>query len=323
MEDAIKNFAQQFAYQPVIENEAALKKASTYIVSGMGGSHLAADLLLNYDPELDIVIHSDYGLPERPVSRLTNALFIASSYSGNTEEVIDGLEKALEKKIPAAAIATGGKLLDIAKRENLPYIELPNVGIQPRSALGYGFRGLLKLIGQDAALAASAKLATELDAEALRPQGNVMAGNLNGRVPVIYSSSRNKGVAYNWKIKFNETGKIPAFDNVVPELNHNEMTGFERKAMSARGLSEHFYFVVIKDTEDDPRVQKRMDVLAKLYADRGLHSEMIPLQGNGRLLRMFSSLVLADWAAYYTAIRYGADPDQVPMVEEFKKMIAN
>ena len=127
-------------------------------------------------------------------------------------------------------------------------------------------------------------------------------------------------LAHNWKIKFNETGKVPAFCNVFPELNHHEMTGFDVQDAS-RHLSEKFHFVFLKDDDDHPQVQKRMDITAKLYRDRNLPVEILMLQGQSRVEKMFSSLVLADWTAYHTGEGYGLETEQVPMVEEFKGLI--
>src|SRR3989338_8873481 len=228
MSDAIQGFAKQFAYIPHIEN--AKKRKKTYprmIVTGMGGSRLPALILSAWKPELPLVIWNDYGLPAIPKSELTKTLVIVSSYSGNTEEALDGLTIALKKKMPVACIAVGGKLLDIAKRKQLPYVELPNTGIQPRSALGFSLRGLLALVGDTNGLKESRRLADVLHPEAHKEEGEKLAALLKGRVPVVYTSLANLPIAYNWKIKLNETGKIPAFYNVLPELNHNEMTGFD------------------------------------------------------------------------------------------------
>ena len=148
-----------------------------------------------------------------------------------------------------------------------------------------------------------------------------LAETLKGKVPVIYSSATNKSIAYNWKIKFNETGKIPAFYNVVPELNHNEMTGFDAKESSAK-LSENFHFIFLKDDSDHPQNLKRMEVMEKLYADRGFPVSVLELRGSSKIEKIFSSLVLADWAAYHTAEIYGLESEQVPMVEEFKKLVS-
>jgi glucose/mannose-6-phosphate isomerase len=260
----------------------------------------------------------DYGLPARVE---TDTLVIASSYSGNTEETISAYEEARRQNLPLAALAVGGKLIAMAKRDGVPYVQMPNTGIQPRSALGFSLRALLALMGQEQLLAESARLEHSLDAEALQAGGEALAAKLAGRMPVIYASQRNYAVAYNWKIKFNETGKIPAFMNAVPELNHNEMTGFDVTDAS-RELSERFAFVLLKDEGDHSRVQKRMDILERLYQERGLMVEALPLTGASRIHAVFASLLLADWAAVATAAHYGLESEQVPMVEEFKKLIA-
>lgn len=320
MSDAIKSFANQFAYEPTIENSKKLKKYKKYILSGMGGSHLAADLARIYDPTLPLIIRSDYGLPQMLAHEHKHSLFIASSYSGNTEEVIDALNNALKEKIPSAVISIGGKLIDIAKKHNLPYIQMPNTGIQPRSALGFSLNALFKLLGREDALKDCHKLAKTLKPQNFENTGKQLAKNLKNKIPIIYCSRHNKSIGYNWKIKFNETGKIPAYYNVFPELNHNEMTSFDVNSNS-KHLSENFYFIILKDKNDHKKIQKRMDALVKLYKDRKLNVEIINLTGKNKLEKIFSSLLIADWTAIYTAENYGLESEQVPMVEEFKKII--
>lgn len=321
MYDAIKNFSKQFEYEPVIVNQERLRYCDKFIVLGMGGSHLAADLLRAWNPYLDIIVHRDYGLPPLHESVLARCLIIASSYSGNTEEVLDGFLRAKEKGYPVAAIAVGGKLLEYAKEAGIPYIQMPDMGIQPRSALGFSLKALFKIMGEEAPLRELEDLAENLHSEAFESAGRKLAEELRGSVPVIYTSEKNYPVAYNWKIKFNETGKIPAFFNVVPELNHNEMTGFDVKE-SSRELSRPFHFIIIRDLSDHFKITKRLEALAGLYRDRGLKVTTLDLGGRTQFEKIFSSLLLADWAAYYTAELYGLESEAVPMVEEFKKMIA-
>ena len=224
MEEAILNFAKQFEYEPEIENADKLQKLEKFILVEMGGSHLQGELLKSVRPAFDLVVHRDYGLPELSESALKNSLIIASSYSGNTEETISAFEEAIEKGYPVAASSIGGKLIELAKQHEVPYVQIPDTGIQPRSALGFTFKTLAKLTGQEEVLRDAATLASQLAPEEYEEKGKALAATLKGSVPVIYSSRRNESVAYNWKIKFNETGKVPAFYNVFPELNHNEMT---------------------------------------------------------------------------------------------------
>lgn len=320
MKKAIESFPSQFSYEPEIEGSERLKPKGKFVVLGMGGSHLAADLLKVWNPFINIVIHSDYGLPPLHDEELKERLVIASSYSGNTEEVLDGFEKAREKELPLAAIGTGGKLIELAEKTGVPFVQIPDTGIQPRSALGFSFKGLLKLMGEEDALEETKELAETLDPKGLEEEGKTLAETLKDRVPVIYSGTRNGPIAYNWKIKFNETGKIPAFCNILPELNHNEMTGFDAQKES-KNLAKNFSFIFLKDASDHPRTWKRMEILEKLYKARKLPVRTIELKGKSELEKIFSSLILADWAAYYTAALYSLESEEVPMVEEFKRLM--
>jgi len=320
MKQAFIDFQKQFEYQPVITNQKKYKPAKKYVILGMGGSHLAADVIQNVLTNVSIIIHKDYDLPKLSDKELREYLIIASSYSGNTEEVISGLKLAFKKKLNIVVIATGGKLIKFAKDNSLAYIQMPNFGIQPRSALGFSCRAMLKAMGQNKANVELNKLAKTLKGKNYEARGKKLAKYLKNKIPIIYSSENNSSLAYNWKIKFNETGKIPAFYNIIPELNHNEMTGFD-VSEKTKNLSKNFSFIFLRDDKDHKQVQKRMDVTAKLYKKRKLATLNIKLSGNSRWLEIFSNLLVADWASYYTSQAYGLESEQVPMVEEFKKMI--
>jgi len=320
MREAIINFNKQFGFKSTIENAANLRRAPKYIVCGMGGSHLAADLLKVWKPELDIIIHRNYGLPVLSASDIKKRLVILSSYSGNTEETLDAYQQAKKAGLQMVALSVGGELLKMARGDEVPYIQFPDLNLQPRLALGLGMIGLLKFFGEEKAIKEIGALEKTFHPERYEQEGKELAARLSGHVPVIYSSEQNGPIAYNWKIKFNETGKIPAFFNVFPELNHNEMTGFDVKEKS-RELSRGFYFTILRDGKDHPKILKRMAVLERLYKDRDLMVEVIEIKGANVFEKIFSSLMLADWAAYYTAQNYGLEAEQVPMVEEFKTII--
>lgn len=320
MEEAIKNFPKQFLWEPEIENATQWKQFKGFILVGMGGSHLQGDIFQTVVPGFNLSVHQDYGLPPWPLSVLKETLVIASSYSGNTEETISAFQEAISRHIPVAAISVGGKLLDLAKQHAVPYIQIPDTGIQPRMALGFTFRALAKMVGKDNLLKDARGLVSLLKPEILEKRGKELAQKLQGKIPVLYASNRNYALAYNWKIKFNEGGKIPAFANVFPELNHTEMTGFDIQE-STKNLSSRFHFILLKDSQDHPRIQKRMEVLTAMYKERGFQVETIELEGSSALERVFSSLLLADWTSFYAASFYGTDPELVPMVEEFKKLM--
>lgn len=320
MDQAIKNFPQQFIYHPEIINKDKLFKREKVIICGMGGSHLAADILKDIRPDLRLSIHRNYGLPAWSITELNKSLVVLSSYSGNTEEVLDSYEKTKEKNLAMAAISVGGRLLEWAARDKIAYIQMPDTGIQPRSALGFSFLSLAALLGLNGLLSEAKNLSAILQPDSLVDTAREVVENIGKKVPVIYAAENNFSLAYNWKIKLNETGKVPAFYNLLPELNHNEMNGFDVKD-SIRSLTDNFVFLMIKDEADHERIKTRFSVLEKLYRERDLPVIEINLAGKSRLEKIFSNLLLADWVAFYTAEKYGLEPEQVPMVEEFKKLI--
>ena len=238
----IKTYNRQFEYEPVVEHAAKLKKFSKFLVVGMGGSHLAADLIGAWHPEIDIIVWSDYGLPKIAEKDLKDRLVILSSYSGGTEEVIDAFTAAKAKKLAMAVVASRGKLISLAEKNKIPYVKISDANLQPRMATPLSMRALLALMGERQLLTETKLLASALHPLREEYRGKELARKLYGNIPIIYASDQNRALTYNWKIKFNETGKIPAFCNVVPELNHNEMTGFDAKAKTTV-ISRNFHFV--------------------------------------------------------------------------------
>ena len=320
MRESILKFAEEFTWEPRIENKASLTRKEKTIVAGMGGSPLAADLLNAINPALDLIVHKDYDLPL--VSLLTRGAWgvITISYSGNTEETIDAFETAKKEGMPVAVIAKGGKLLDRAKEEAVPYVQLPSVDIQPRMALGFIIKALAALLGLEALAKELTSLADELKPVEFEEPGRALAGRIGDRGPLIYASTRNRAIVYNWKIKFNETAKTPAFYNVFPELNHNEMNALPA---GQAGLSSQFYTIILHDPDDHSRIKKRMEVLAELYRNKEIPVEILDLAGESFLERVFSSLLFADWTALALAEMNGIDPNDVPTVEAFKKRITS
>jgi len=318
MEESILNFNKQFEWQPEIVDAARILPFSSVIVCGMGGSNLAAPILQSINPSLKIYCHRDYGLPNLDDEDMKESLIVVSSFSGNTHEVIDSLEKCISQKLNVLAIASGGKIIELARKNDIPYIYIPNPGIQPRSALGFSTLALSYAI--DKKLVENLREATKLVPEAYKEAGGNLALVLKDKVPVIYSSNRNFALAYNWKIKFNETGKIPAFMNTFPELDHNELAGFDVLS-STHHLSSSLHFIFLKDEQDDERIIERMDMTSMLLRNRNFKISELNIAGESRVIRIFGILLLADWTSLFVAKFYGAEPNEVKIIEELKSMM--
>jgi glucose/mannose-6-phosphate isomerase len=317
MEELLRRWPEQLKEDLGVEFGERRRAASEVVVCGMGGSALAAEFLRSGGVGWPISINRDYGWP-RPPAKLADALLVLSSYSGNTEEVLDVARlAAAEGNLNVAVISAGGQLLELARGERWPHVVLPE-GWPPRLALGYFLQALALLVG-DRALLAGLGVVSLSTSRAADEAANLVEA-LGNRVPVIYSSSRNLAAAYHWKIEFNETGKLPAFYNVLPELNHNELSGLDPQSPVA-DFARRLHFIFLTDEGDHPRVKRRFQALGELFSRRHLAVSRVNLSGAGRWEQLLQNYLVSVWTAFYLARRAGVDPVSVPMIEDFKKLI--
>lgn len=323
MFESIKKVKEQFLWEPEVVGKPYFAKASQgarVISCGMGGSNIANGFLEMLRPDLDIVAHRNYGLSANTTK---DDLVIISSYSGNTEEALDSFEKSVDAGFNVMAITVGGKLLELAKEKNIPYVQIPNTGIEPRMALGFSLLAMLKAVGDEENLKNAQKFAENFSPEEFEGRGKELAEKLRNKIPIVYSSWNNKAVAYAWKIKFNEIAKIPAFFNVFPELNHNEMVGFLTQGVVPDGVcggALNPYFIFLKDSEDHSRIQKRMEITKEMFEEKGFSSHSdINLDHSDGFSKIFNSLALADWTSYHIAQNLDFNPEDSSIIEDFKE----
>jgi glucose/mannose-6-phosphate isomerase len=117
--DTIADSAAQLAWDAKLEQPDSGEFSPLKIVlAGMGGSAQPGKLAVNWlNLEIPFSVVSGYTLPHWVDE---NTLVIASSFSGNTEETISCLEFAEERGATVVVMASGGKLIDIARERNLP-----------------------------------------------------------------------------------------------------------------------------------------------------------------------------------------------------------
>jgi glucose/mannose-6-phosphate isomerase len=297
-------------------------------ISGMGGSSLPANILRIYlnnlylkNPKknnfLNIFQNRFYSLPHEAYDQCLN--FFAS-YSGNTEETIASFKEAVTAKLPSVGFATGGKLAELCKKNNLPCVILP-AGIQPRYATGYFFGAMFQILANLKIVENKNKELTALskklnrDVLILESKGKEIAKKLVGKTPIIYSSLKYKALAMIWKIKINENAKTPAFYNFFPELNHNEMVGFTLP-------QGKFHILTLLDKKDHPQNIRRIKITAELLKKKGIETTLIEMPDSNVFNTIFSTLILGDWISYYLALAYKQNPTPVAMVEDLKNKLA-
>ncbi len=300
------------------------------IVTGMGGSALAADfakVLLSSSLTVPFEVVKGYTLP---ASATHDTLVIASSHSGNTEETIECMNTAIERGCQMAAIATGGKVKEIAAAHHVMFGEIPH-DTQPRMGMIYNLRVLLRILMaygliKDDLYAEMTRCAgwlqteSELWAKTVPTERNYakqLALLSVGKTPVFYAGNLMAPVAYKWKISWNENAKNVAFWNYLPEFNHNEFLGW-----TSHPVEKPFAVFDLVSELEHPRVLKRFELSDRLLSGKRPKSTVVPLQGGSLLQQMLWASILADFASIYVGILNGVDPTKVELIEKFKQELA-
>lgn len=317
----LESFPQQFqkAYDYIEANPQVLKtdsEISKILVCGMGGSSLPTDIVNNICENI-ITIHTcrTYDVPEWIDQ---DTLVFVNSHSGNTEETLEALNIIQNITSHVVVITSGGKLLEQAQELELPvYIVESGEFVQPRAMSGYFMVYMLEVLqsyslieNHKSQIIRSVNFLEEQNFEAIAKDIVEIIGD---QLPIVYTSSEFHSVARIWKIKINENAKTQCFWNVFPELNHNEMVGFTNLRIEP-------IFIILQSTFDHPRVQKRMDIFAKLMEESS-SIITIDMEGNSILEQVLWSMLLGDWTSYYLALSTETDPTPVDMVEDFKKLM--
>ncbi len=297
-------------------------------ISGMGGSAIGADLvaaLVSQTCTVPVIVHRDYGLPAYATGK--NALVIASSHSGNTEETLDSFEVALKSRCSLVAICTGGELAKRAQEKNVPLWTFHHEG-QPRAAIGFSFGLLLSLLArlnlipdpaQDlaAAVAAMKKSQEHLRVEVptvLNPAKR-NAGQLMGRWVTVFGAGMLAPVARRIKTQLNEIAKAAANFEYLPEADHNTLAG---TLHPEEVLMPHCTNLFLKSPSDHPRNRLRIDLTKQTFMLEGLNTDFLDARGDSPLANMWTLILLGDYMAYYLAMAYGVDPTPVTALENFK-----
>jgi len=314
--------------------EVAVKFPGTYknvIVTGLGGSAIGGDFLRVYAGKrapVPVTVNRDYALPSYADRE---SLVFVTSYSGNTEETLSSYEDAKAKGARIVVITSGGKLAEKAHKDGIPLIRIPS-GLQPRAATGYLFLPALVvmtklgLLGDELPNFADLFLSLEKMQKKLSPaskeadnQGKKLAKIFYGKIPVIWGAGgTTETVAMRWKGQINENSKAPAYFNVFPELNHNEIVGTQ----TLQEILNKIEIVFLRSIDDHPRVQKRFDITREIIGDRVGGIREVWGEGNTDLSRMFTLTYIGDYTSAYLAFLYGIDPSPVELISRLKNKLA-
>jgi glucose/mannose-6-phosphate isomerase len=295
------------------------------VVLGMGGSGIAGDVLtVAAGPflPLPVVVHKGYGIPNFIDE---HTLVFAISFSGDTEEVLEGATAAAVAGGRMVCISAGGRLAELADRWGVPHlpvvpgIPMPRAGIGAVSVppmivleqLGL-FPGATAWI--DAAVAQLRSRRDELAAD-----GGVaarLARRIGRTFPLVYGGGGVGSVAaLRWKNQFNENAKVMAQAGSVPEVCHNELCGFGQHGDVTRQI---LHLVTLRHEFEHPQIARRFDLLADVLREVVHDIDTVVAEGEGPLAQLLDLVMVGDFVSLHVAAQEGVDPGPIPVLDELK-----
>ncbi|MGB5529658.1 MAG: bifunctional phosphoglucose/phosphomannose isomerase [Ignavibacteriaceae bacterium] len=297
---------------------------SSIVYCGLGGSAISGDLLLDYlssELKLPFKVVRGYNLPA-----FTNkdTLIIISSYSGYTEETISCFQQAIKINCSIIVITSGGKIGEEADKNKIPVIKIES-GFQPRYALGLSFFSLLKLMQELGFVNEENTVKKIIDLWQIRGeelsthknQAIQIAEQIIGFIPVIYSAEFLSSTGYRFKCQVNENSKLHAFHHNIPEMNHNEIIGWE----SYREKQFQVKVIYLLDNEYHPQNRKRFDILKEMLSEQKLEVLALASNQDNRKVRIMDLIFLCDWISFYTSVLRGFDPSEIDFIHQMKKRL--
>jgi len=304
-------------------------KPKNIIITGMGGSAIGGEFLKDWaknNIDVPIEVNREYHLP---VYANDETLVLVTSYTGDTEETLSSLCDAIKKKCMIYCITSGGTLLGLAERLNIPYLQVPS-GMPPRAALPYMLIPLLVFLEKmgltseifvnlNEALPIIKEIEEQNAIEATVNESltKTLAVNIEGCIPMIYGFGVFSSVARRLKQQLNENAKIMSKWDNLPEMNHNEIVGYEKSG----NMKDVFTAIFIRDKDEPVEIRSRIEITKDLIKPSGLSIYEIWSKGESSLAKMLSVITIVDFLSNYLAVLRGIDPTPVQTIDKLKSSL--
>lgn len=321
MKQLIIDFTKQIAKAIEIGNAYSAtetdRKFSNVLISGLGGSGIGGTIaaeVVAAEANIPIATNNGYFIPGFVGN---DTLFLACSYSGNTEETVNAATLAADEGAKVVVISSGGNLKEMADANGWDYIGIPG-GQPPRASFGLSFPEVLYVLaafgiiskGFEAELEASIALLDETE-NAVQAEAAQITEKLTGKIPVIYAADGFGGVATRFRQQVNENSKMLCWHHVIPEMNHNELVGWRTK-------NDDLAVVIFRNESDYDRIQARMDINKGTFAEYTNTTVEIWSKGESDLQRALYLIHIGDWISLYLGEKKGVDITEVKVIDHLK-----
>lgn len=323
MQELIKNFPLQITKAIEIGKNQKVTKPEreirNVVVAGLGGSGIGGNLVESIVADkisVPLLVSKNY---EIPAFIDEHTLFIASSFSGGTEETLIALSQVKGAKV--ACITSGGELLKLAEQQGFDYVQIPNESPCPRAFLGYSFVQLLYLLKNyglidgffEEPLQNSVDFLAEKN-ELIHLEAKRLSEIFYQQLPIVYADTKLWASITRLQQQINENAKQLCHTHTMPEMNHNELVGWQLD----KSNYTHTTVLLVKTAYDYPRTRLRMDICEEIFKQKTEQVHSLYAEGASFLEQVIYLIHIFDWASWYLAEKNEVDAFPVEIIGHLK-----
>ncbi len=291
------------------------------VFAGMGGSGSIGDVISAILSKKDIHVSNvkGYLLPKTVDSK---TLVVATSASGNTNEVLSIVENVKKTNAKVVGFSSGGLLEKYCTKNNIYFQNIPMIH-SPRASFTNFLFSILNIL--EPIIPIEKNDIYDSINSLKHTRENIYSRNLiNGNdalelakfvknIVCIYYPGGFSSVAVRYKNCLQENAKTHAMIEDVIESCHNGIVAWERKS--------NVNPIFIQGKDDHRKTYERWNVLKEFFDTKSIDYKVISSVEGSILSKIINLIYLLDYSSIYTAILNNIDPSPVESINFIKKRL--
>jgi len=291
------------------------------VFAGMGGSGTIGDIISSILSKTNIHVNvvKGYLLPKTVDS---DTLVVATSISGNTDEVLSILKNSKNTKARFISFSSDGDLEKVSIENNIKHIKIPQ-SHSPRASLPSFLYSILNVL--ENVIPIKKNDIMESISKLEQTQKLISSSNLNEKnpslslanwiknIPIIYYPWGLQAAAIRFKNSLQENAKIHTISEDVIEACHNGIVAWENKTSIQP--------ILIQGYDDYIKTKERWKIFKEFLQSKQIDFKEINSEEGNILSKIMHLIYLLDYSTIYHAIESKIDPSPVKSIEFIKKRL--
>ena len=137
-------------------------------------------------------------------------------------------------------------------------------------------------------------------------------------MPIIVTEEDLSSIGFRLKSQLNENSKMLSYNITIPEMNHNEIIGWENNNIDKKSFSMIWIHI------GWPKNIERMKITNEILSKKVSHVVhlTVPDKVPKNLTSLFFLINYVDWLSYWCAILHNTDPSPVKNIQTLKDKLS-